>query len=78
MMRISTRRLMIPLFSVLTGVMSQTVAQAATPEYSDGTLVYLHEQEPPCLWGGWVQQAYLARQVFDYLVSYDDGKIRPG
>ncbi|WP_227323153.1 ABC transporter substrate-binding protein [Acidisoma silvae] len=42
-----------------------------------GTITYVHEQEPPCLWGGWVQQAYLSRQVFDYLVSYDNGKIRP-
>ncbi|HWJ75196.1 MAG TPA: ABC transporter substrate-binding protein [Kaistia sp.] len=42
-----------------------------------GTITYVHEQEPPCLWGGWVQQAYLSRQVFDYLVSYDDGQIRP-
>ncbi|MDM9624711.1 ABC transporter substrate-binding protein [Rhizobium sp. S152] len=42
-----------------------------------GTIIYVHEQEPPCLWGGWVQQAYLSRQVFDYLVSYDNGQIRP-
>ncbi|PKH26392.1 ABC transporter substrate-binding protein [Enterobacterales bacterium CwR94] len=52
-------------------------AQTETPTRSDDTLVYLHEQEPPCLWGGWVQQAYTARQVFDYLVSYDNGNIRP-
>ncbi len=42
-----------------------------------GTITYVHEQEPPCLWGGWVQQAYLSRQVFDYLVSYDNGQIKP-
>lgn len=42
-----------------------------------GTITYAHAQEPPCLWGGWVQQAYLSRQVFDSLVSYDDGKIVP-
>ncbi|SHF69507.1 peptide/nickel transport system substrate-binding protein [Jatrophihabitans endophyticus] len=41
------------------------------------TITYAHEQEPPCLWGGWVQQAYLSRQVFDSLVSYDDGTIVP-
>lgn len=57
-------------------------AKAATTSGIDksregGTITYVHEQEPPCLWGGWVQQAYLARQVFDYLVSYDNGKIRP-
>ncbi|GAB3058670.1 hypothetical protein [Sediminivirga luteola] len=39
-----------------------------------GTITYAHYQEPPCLWGGWVQQAYTSRQVFDSLVSYgDDG-----
>ncbi len=43
----------------------------------DQTITYAHAQEPPCLWGGWVQQAYLSRQVFDSLVSYDDGKIVP-
>jgi peptide/nickel transport system substrate-binding protein len=44
---------------------------------NDGTITYVHQQEPACLWGGWVQQAYLSRQVFDYLVSYDKGQIRP-
>lgn len=44
----------------------------------DQTITYAHAQEPPCLWGGWVQQAYLSRQVFDSLVSYDkDGKVVP-
>ncbi|WP_455915221.1 ABC transporter substrate-binding protein [Pantoea agglomerans] len=52
-------------------------APVAGHNQDGGTLVYLHEQEPPCLWGGWVQQAYLSRQVFDYLVSFDHGKIRP-
>jgi peptide/nickel transport system substrate-binding protein len=43
-----------------------------------GTISYGHEQEPPCLTGGWVQQAYLARQVLDSLVSQDKGgKIVP-
>ncbi|WP_265910215.1 ABC transporter substrate-binding protein, partial [Erwinia billingiae] len=52
-------------------------ARVAGHNQDGGTLVYLHEQEPPCLWGGWVQQAYLSRQVFDYLVSFDRGEIRP-
>lgn len=43
-----------------------------------GTIVYAHDQEPPCLYGGWVQQAYLSRQVLDSLVSQDaDGEIVP-
>lgn len=36
------------------------------------TITYVHEQEPPCLWGSWVQAAYTSRQVFDSLVSWDD------
>ncbi|MFD4405015.1 ABC transporter substrate-binding protein [Nocardia sp. NPDC058499] len=50
---------------------------AATRRVEGGTITYAHYQEPPCLWGGWVQQAYLSRQVFDSLVSYDNGEIRP-
>lgn len=43
-----------------------------------GTIVHAHVQEPPCLWGGWIQQAYLSRQVLDSLVSQDeDGEIVP-
>jgi peptide/nickel transport system substrate-binding protein len=43
-----------------------------------GTLVYAHEQEPPCIFGGWIQQAYLSRQVLDNLVTEDeDGSIKP-
>ncbi|WLP92113.1 ABC transporter substrate-binding protein [Gordonia sp. NB41Y] len=41
------------------------------------TITYVHEQEPPCIWGGWVQQAYLSRQVFDSLVSWDGDKPVP-
>lgn len=37
-----------------------------------GTIVYGHLQEPPCVFGGWVQQAFLSRQVLDSLVSFDD------
>jgi len=36
---------------------------------SGGTIVYGHEQEPPCVTGGWIQEAYLSRQVLDSLVS---------
>nr|WP_325208865.1 ABC transporter substrate-binding protein [Salinibacterium sp.] len=43
-----------------------------------GTIVYGHLQEPPCIFGGWVQQAYLSRQVLDSLVSLeDDGTVVP-
>jgi peptide/nickel transport system substrate-binding protein len=43
-----------------------------------GTLKYAHLQEPPCIYGGWVQQAFLSRQVLDSLVSQtEDGSIVP-
>lgn len=44
----------------------------------DSTITYVHAQEPPCIWGSWVQEAYLSRQVFDSLVAWDDsGKPVP-
>ncbi|MGW0039272.1 ABC transporter substrate-binding protein [Gordonia sp. NPDC003376] len=51
----------------------------AEGEYlSGGVIEYGHEQEPPCIHGGWVQNAYLARQYLDNLVSLDDsGKVVP-
>jgi peptide/nickel transport system substrate-binding protein len=43
-----------------------------------GTVIYAHEQEPPCIFGGWIQQAYISRQVLDGLVTEDeDGSIKP-
>lgn len=45
---------------------------------SGGTIVYAHEQEPPCIFGGWIQQAYISRQVLDGLVTEDeDGSVKP-
>lgn len=43
-----------------------------------GTIVYGHVQEPPCIFGGWIQQAYISRQVLDGLVTLaEDGSIKP-
>lgn len=43
-----------------------------------GTIYYSAEQEPPCLDGGWVQEAYIERQYADSLVSQvSSGKIVP-
>jgi peptide/nickel transport system substrate-binding protein len=36
-----------------------------------GTIVYAHQQEPACVFGGWIEQAYLSYQVLDNLVSLD-------
>jgi peptide/nickel transport system substrate-binding protein len=43
-----------------------------------GTITYAHVQEPPCIFGGWIQQAYISRQVLDGLVTLDeDGTVKP-
>lgn len=43
-----------------------------------GTIEYAHVQEPPCIFGGWIQQAYISRQVLDGLVTLaDDGTVKP-
>lgn len=43
-----------------------------------GTISYGHQQEPPCISGGWVEQAYISRQVLDSLVAQGKGgKIVP-
>ncbi len=43
-----------------------------------GTIVYASEQEPPCLSGGWLQEAYIARNVLDSLVTEaGNGSIEP-
>src|ERR1700684_256860 len=45
---------------------------------SGGTIVNGHEQEPPCLYGGWLQQAYIDRNILDSLVTEaSDGSIKP-
>lgn len=57
---------------------SAGAAPAAGELRSGGVIEYGHEQEPPCVHGGWVQNAYLARQYLDNLVSLDDsGKVVP-
>lgn len=40
-----------------------------------GTIEYAHQQEPACVFGGWIEQAYLSYQVLDNLTSLDkDGQ----
>lgn len=57
---------------------SATLAAASTRPVEGGTISYGHEQEPPCLTGGWVQQAYISRQFLDSLVSQvGEGEIVP-
>ncbi len=43
-----------------------------------GIIRYAHLQEPPCVFGGWIQQAFTARQVLDSLVQQtEDGSVVP-
>ena len=68
--------------ALLAGVAALTVALAgcaadattsATGERVDGgTIVYAHQQEPACVFGGWIEQAYLSYNVLDSLVSLDE------
>lgn len=52
-------------------------ASDGTP-VAGGTIVYGHQQEPACVFGGWIEQAYLSYQVLDSLVSLDaDGAVVP-
>ncbi|GAA3939749.1 ABC transporter substrate-binding protein [Microbacterium soli] len=56
---------------------SAALAEGAAPA-SGGTIVYAHQQEPPCIFGGWIEQAYISHQVLDSLVSRTaDGEIVP-
>jgi peptide/nickel transport system substrate-binding protein len=64
---------------LLTACGGGAAGSGATGERVEGgTIRYAHLQEPPCVYGGWVQQAFLSRQVLDSLVSQtDDGTIVP-
>jgi peptide/nickel transport system substrate-binding protein len=64
--------------ALLTGCGGNAAASGGGVKQQGGTIVYGHEQEPPCLYGGWVQQAYLDRNILDSLVTEDsDGSIKP-
>ncbi|WP_417508879.1 ABC transporter substrate-binding protein [Microbacterium sp.] len=58
---------------------SEAIVPASDAERIDGgTLVYAHQQEPQCLYGGWIEQAYISYQFLDNLVSLDDdGSVVP-
>ena len=64
--------------SVLVPALALTACAGVSPTSSTGelveggTIVYAHQQEPPCVFGGWIEQAYLSYQVLDNLVSLDE------
>ncbi|GAA4715249.1 ABC transporter substrate-binding protein [Phytohabitans rumicis] len=62
----------------LTACGSTSVGAAGGTPKTGGTIIYGHVQEPPCIFGGWIQQAYISRQVLDGLVTLaEDGSIKP-
>ncbi|MEO9247413.1 ABC transporter substrate-binding protein [Citricoccus nitrophenolicus] len=51
---------------------------SATEPVQGGVLEYGHLQEPNCIFGGWIQENFTARQVLDNLVSAtEDGSVVP-
>lgn len=66
------------LSSALAACGGGAAATGGGAKVTGGTIVYGHEQEPPCLYGGWLQEAYISRNVLDSLVTEaDDGSIKP-
>src|SRR5215472_8243178 len=65
------------LASCSSGATGATAASGGSA-VTGGTIVYGHEQEPPCLFGGWLQQAYIDRNILDSIVTEaNDGSIKP-
>jgi peptide/nickel transport system substrate-binding protein len=61
---------------VIAGALLLTACASANPsstglKVEGGTIVYAHQQEPACVFGGWIEQAYLSYQVLDNLTSLD-------
>ncbi|WP_210479242.1 ABC transporter substrate-binding protein [Naasia sp. SYSU D00948] len=62
----------------LSGCAAGSASSSSGERVEGGTIVYAHQQEPPCVFGGWIEQAYLSYQVLDNLVSLDeDGEVVP-
>ena len=63
---------------VLTSCASGSADASSGEKVTGGTIVYAHQQEPACVFGGWIEQAYLSYQVLDSLVSLDENhKVVP-
>ncbi|MGI9821967.1 ABC transporter substrate-binding protein [Agromyces sp. Marseille-Q5079] len=63
----------------LAGCAATTAESAPAGELVEGgTITYAHQQEPACVFGGWIEQAYLSYNVLDSLVSLDaDHEVVP-
>ncbi|WP_354568476.1 ABC transporter substrate-binding protein [Glaciihabitans sp. UYNi722] len=62
----------------VTGCAESSTSSVTATRVKGGTIEYGHQQEPACVFGGWIEQAYLSYQVIDNLVSLDkDHKVVP-
>ncbi|NLF05826.1 MAG: ABC transporter substrate-binding protein, partial [Actinomycetales bacterium] len=80
----SSRPLLLPALAATVAVLAGCTAQAAAPSEpaastthsgtptAGGTIVYGHQQEPACVFGGWIEQSYLSYNVLDSLVALDE------
>lgn len=67
------------LLTACTGTSAGTAALTGSTEpVQGGVIEYGHLQEPNCIYGGWIQENFTARQVLDNLVSAtEDGSVVP-
>src|SRR5215469_7583465 len=69
---------LLALSALTSGCSPGASAASGDTRVKGGTIVYGHEQEPPCLFGGWLQQAYIDRNILDSIVTgANDGSIKP-
>lgn len=62
----------------LSGCAADAASTGTGHRVEGGTITYAHQQEPACVFGGWIEQAYLSYQVLDSLTSLDShGKAVP-
>ncbi|MCU1440859.1 MAG: transporter substrate-binding protein [Rhodoglobus sp.] len=69
-------RLVAPLAIVIAASLAACASPAAGSgegqRIDGGTIVYAPQQEPACVFGGWIEQAYISYNVLDSLVSLDE------
>src|ERR1700710_1153096 len=76
--RISIATIAVAAILSLTACAGGGAATSSGQKVDGGTIVYAHQQEPACVFGGWIEQAYLSYQVLDSLVSLDENhKVVP-
>lgn len=54
------------------GASDGAAATAGGERVEDAVIRYAHQQEPSCVFGGWIEQAYLSYNVLDNLLSLDE------